>query len=299
VSADALRIGGVPEHFNLPWRLLLDAGALAPLGLEPTWRDYHGGTGSMIAALDDNRLDLATLLTEGAVAGIAAGVPLRIVSWFTATPLIWGIHVAASSALHTQQDLRGKRIAISRYGSGSHLMAILHAREQGWPSDELEFEVVRNLDGARSALAAGRADVFMWERFMTQPLVDAGDFRRVADYPTPWPSMVVCATTRLLERAAAGVAGAVQAALLFAEELHADAGSAHLIARRYGLREEQAARWLALTRWAPTVGISHQEIAPVIDTLSAAGLIEPSAAKLDYVQALPVVDDLVEDPDEA
>ena len=46
-----LRIGGVPEHFNLPWHLALEARRFEALGIEVTWRDYPGGSGAMAKAL--------------------------------------------------------------------------------------------------------------------------------------------------------------------------------------------------------------------------------------------------------
>ena len=39
----------------------------------------------------------------------------------------------------------------------------------------------------------------MWERFMTQPLVDKGIFRRIADCPTPWPCFVIAVRNEVLE----------------------------------------------------------------------------------------------------
>src|SRR6185503_12780182 len=68
-----LRIGGVPEHFNLPWHLALDEGAARAAGVDVQWQDFPDGSGAMAHALREQRLDAAMLLTEGAVAGIAAG----------------------------------------------------------------------------------------------------------------------------------------------------------------------------------------------------------------------------------
>src|SRR5688572_30158925 len=188
-----LRIGGVPEHFNLPWHLAREAGRFEHLGIEVAWRDYPGGSGAMAKALREGELDAALLLTEGAVAAVADGVPLAIVSRYTDSPLIWGIHVPAASRFLEVDELEGARYAISRTGSGSHLMAAVHARVQGWPVAGLALVTVGNLEGAVAAFAAGHADVFFWEKFMTKPLVDAGKFRRVGEFTAPWPAFVVCA----------------------------------------------------------------------------------------------------------
>jgi len=105
--------------------------------------------------------------------------------------LLWGIHVAADSPFQSLADLEHKRIAISRFGSGSHLMAIVHAKQMNWNLDQLEFVLVDTLDKAVVALQNKEADYFMWERFMTQPLVDQKIFRRIGECPTPWPSFVL------------------------------------------------------------------------------------------------------------
>ena len=70
---------------------------------------------------------------------------------------------------------------MSRMGSGSHLMALVAARQRGAPDPE--FEVVGDLQGARKALKNKEADLFMWEKFTTKPLVDSGEWSRVDEVP--------------------------------------------------------------------------------------------------------------------
>ncbi len=187
-----LAIGGVPEHFNLPWHLALEARRFAAFDIEVSWRDFPDGSGAMAKALREGQLDAALLLTEGAIAGVADGGGFQIVSLYADSPLLWGIHVPAASRFRAVAEIRGARYAVSRRGSGSHLMAVVHARDRGWTADDLEFVIVRNLAGAVDAFAAGAADVFFWEKFMTKPLVDAGQFRRIGDFAAPWPAFVAC-----------------------------------------------------------------------------------------------------------
>lgn len=71
-------------------------------------------------------------------------------------------------------------------------MTYVNAQNQGWDS-QIEFEIVHTIDGAVEALTNQKADYFMWEHFMTKPLVDQGIFRRLADCPTPWPCFVIAA----------------------------------------------------------------------------------------------------------
>lgn len=269
-----LKIGGVPEHFNLPWHLALDEGAARAAGVDAQWQDFPDGSGAMAQALREQRLDAAMLLTEGAVAGIAAGAGFKIVGLYTESPLLWGIHVPATSRFRTVGDLRGARYAISRKGSGSHLMAFVHARRQGWPLDGLELVVVRDLKGAIDAFAEGTADVFFWEKFMTKPLVDDGRFRRVADFTAPWPAFVVCASDAALARHGAALRALLAAVLERASTFAASAGAAAQIAARYGLQPRDSAEWLTGTRWATQPGVGRSSIAPVVDALRAAALID-------------------------
>ena len=186
-----INIGGVPEHFNLPWYLTLKNGEYKEKGINLRWKDYFGGTGAMNKALRDKDIDLAVILTEGIVTDIIDGNDSRIVQTYVKSPLIWGIHVAHNSSFKSVEDLKGKKAAISRFGSGSHLMAYVNAENHNWNLEmDLKFEVVKNLEGAVEALTNGAADYFLWEKFTTKPLVDSGIFRRIGSCPSPWPCLV-------------------------------------------------------------------------------------------------------------
>jgi ABC-type nitrate/sulfonate/bicarbonate transport system substrate-binding protein len=283
-----LRIGGVPEHFNLPWHLLLEAREAVRLGIEATWQDFPEGSGAMAAALRENRLDLAMLLTEGAIAGAATAADgFKIVSLYTESPLIWGIHVPAHAALRSVADIRGKRYAVSRRGSGSHLMSFVHAREQGWPTDSLDFVIVRDMQGAIDSFAADEADVFFWEKFMTKPAVDSGRFRRVGDFVAPWPAFVVCASNAALAQHGAAIAALLQSVCRFAADLAANDDAAELIARRYRLQAEDVRAWLATTRWAARPGIEAAQLTRPIEALRALGLIERRVQASQLIESLP------------
>src|SRR5258706_12606274 len=114
-----LKVGGVPEHFNLPWHLGLEAGVPQRIGVGLTWRDYPDGSGAMAAALRAGELDAALLLTEGAVAGVANGGGFTIAGLYTGSALIWGIHVAARARFMRGGDFCGARFGCSSLGAGS------------------------------------------------------------------------------------------------------------------------------------------------------------------------------------
>lgn len=284
--SSTLRIGGVPEHFNLPWHLGLEAGAFARKGLSVEWRDYPGGSGAMAKAIRDGELDAALLLTEGAVAAVSDGVELDIVSVYTDSPLVWGIHVPAQSRFTSVAELKGARYAISRTGSGSHLMAFVHARTQSWPVEDLQLVTVGNIDGAIAAFAAGDADVFFWEKLMTKPLVDAGKFRRVGEFTAPWPAFVVCAARVLDAERRRALGSAVDVALDEARKLRARADAAELIAGRYGLKAGDVAEWLRTVRWSERVRIAADDVAPACMALGSLGVLPRVVDAADCVAPL-------------
>jgi ABC-type nitrate/sulfonate/bicarbonate transport system substrate-binding protein len=197
---NTVKIAGVPEHFNLPWQLSIDNGDFEAQNINLQWTSVPEGTGKMCQMLRDGTTDIAVILTEGIVKDIVAGNSSKIVQIYVESPLIWGIHVAANSSYKTLADIENTKAAISRLGSGSQLMAYVNANNQGWKTDNLQFEIVNTIDGAVKALTAGTADYFMWERFMTKPLVDQGIFRRIDDCPTPWPCFVIAVRDEILEK---------------------------------------------------------------------------------------------------
>jgi len=268
-----LTIGGVPEHFNLPWHLAIEAGVPGRVGVTLRWRDYPDGSGAMAAALRKGELDAALLLTEGAVAGVANGGGFGIASLYAESSLIWGIHVPARSRFNEVADIRGARYAISRLGSGSHLMAFVHARSQGWPVDALELVAVRNLAGAVDAFATDAADVFFWEKFMTKPLVDAGKFRRVGEFLAPWPAFVLCVADRVAAPQRAALRKLLAAVLDEAKVLAHRPDAPAVIGQRYSLDPSDVEQWLRATRWAREVAIEPSHLTQVTAALKDLQLV--------------------------
>ncbi len=269
MADDPLRLGGVPEHFNLPWHLALDSPALADV--DAVWTDQPGGTGEMLAGLEDGTLDLVSILTEGTVSAIVDGLAAVIIQVYVSSPLQWGVFVPAESTLTTEDQLEGRPIAISRFRSGSHLMAYVQADRHGWRLDDGQFVVTGGLDGAREAFAAGKAEVFLWDRFMTRPLVDAGEFRQLGVEPSPWPSFVLAASTEAIIGRTAEVGRIVDAVVAEATSLHGRPDIGETIAERYGLRPDVAAEWLATTSFGPREPFDPSIGDDVLHTLTAAG----------------------------
>ena len=245
-----LKVGGVPEHFNLPWHLCIENDEFKNQDINVIWKDFPDGTGAMTRALRNGEIDVAVLLTEGAVKDIISGNEARIVQSYIASSLIWGIHVDAGSDYQSIEDLAGKKVAISRVGSGSQLMAYVNAQNQAWDPSKLEFEIVGDINGAVKALKEGRADYFMWEHFTTKPLVDNGTFRRVVDCPTPWPCFVIAVKNEILKIDYADVRKMIDIVNQKSSEILNIPGIDEVFAERYGQKIEDIRKWMEITSWS-------------------------------------------------
>lgn len=252
------RLGGVPEHFNLPIHLAKQCGQFEEAGIDLVWTDFPGGTGAMCSALKEDQIDCAILLTEGITADIVKGSPLKILKVYVESPLIWGIHVSAQSPYANIDLLEGKRYAISRQGSGSHLMSYVDADQRGWKISEAQMVVVGNLEGARTFLSEEKAEIFLWEKYMTKPLVDAGEFRRVGERLTPWPCFVFAASESFIEKHGSLLATFFKIVNKSVEAFMRNPDAPEMVSKRYSLKKEDAKVWFESTKWNTENGIDEK-----------------------------------------
>ena len=280
-----IKIAGVPEHFNLPWHLCIENGEFEAVGIDLRWTDIPEGTGKMCQMLRDGETDIAVILSEGIVKDITAGNPSKIVQVYVESPLIWGIHVGAQSKYKTISDLENTKVAISRYGSGSQLMAYVNADNQGWDTEKLQFEIVNTIDGAVKALTSGNADYFMWERFMTKPLVDKGIFRRVGDCPTPWPCFVIVARDELLKKHPNTLALILEIINSKTQKFKEIPSIDRTLAIKYHQQIEDIQEWLRLTEWSQKP-LSEEKLNKIQNQLIDLKIIDKKGTFAEIVKAL-------------
>ncbi len=274
---EKIRIGGVPEHFNLPIKLAQEDGSFASRGIETEWHDFYGGTGEMTQALRNDEIDVCVLLTEGIITDIINGNPSKIISNYVITPLIWGVHTGIDSQLTRHDEIYDQQYAISRFGSGSHLMAIVDANLQNKKLKQEQFVVIKNLDGAVTSLNADDTQVFYWEKYTTKPLVDAGKLRRIGEFITPWPCFVITARNAFLEQKPEAVIRMLRTIHDSCDRFMQDDQSIDLVAKRYGLQKEDAERWFHSTEWAIHGWVSDKMLHSVEYYLIQAGIIDEYA----------------------
>lgn len=281
-----IRVAGVPEHFNLPWHLGMERRAFVRAGIDVKWRTVPEGTGAMCKLLRDDEVDIAMLVTEGAVRDILNGNPSRIISPYVDSPLTWGVHVGANSGVNEAEQLKGVPYAISRPNSGSHLAAITYARSKGWAVGEKDLEVVDDLKGALARLAQPEPIAFLWEKYTTKPHVDSGALRCVDEYRSPWPSFMLVATEAILETHPKEIDRLLKVIRDQASGLMLKKTAPAMVAHRYGMALTDAQEWFAGVRWNTGAKAEVAMLNEVVTALSLAGFPPPAVGMEDKAAKL-------------
>ncbi|MBP6389872.1 MAG: ABC transporter substrate-binding protein [Flavobacteriales bacterium] len=274
MNSITLRIAGVPEHFNLPWHLGLERRAFVRAGIDLKWRTVAEGTGAMCKLLRSGEIDLAILVTEGAVRDILHGNPARIIATYVDTPLTWGVHVGAGAAITEPEQLRNVPFAISRPNSGSHLAAMAYAMAQGWNLSEEDLVVVNDLPGAVEALQGPSPLAFLWEKYTTKPLVDSGALRRVDEHRSSWPSFVIVASEAVLAEHPEPVKRLLKVIRDQALGLMSKKTAPEIIAKRYKMGLEDVRAWFGEVRWNTNGRLEDHALTAVAATLRQAGMLD-------------------------
>lgn len=243
------KIGGVPEHFNLPWRMAIEEGRFREKGIQLHWSDMGGGTGQMIRGLETGSLDIAVLLTEGITRAILKGLDAKVIQVYVTTPLHWGIHVPYRSNITSVDQLENETFAISREGSGSHLMTYVKASQESWDTSKLKFNIVGDIYGGLWALENDEAQAFLWEKYTTHPYTEQKKCRYIDEVVTPWPCFVIAARTEIVEEHGKALEVTCEIVNQKAEELKHKEDVVDLICWRYNLRHGQVENWLQETDW--------------------------------------------------
>jgi sulfonate transport system substrate-binding protein len=286
-----VNVGGVPEHFNLAWHLAIESGMFAEMGVQINWVDVPGGTGAMCKQLRNQELDIAIALTEGVVSDIVKDNPSKIVQFYVNSPLRWGIFVNAKSDICDVSQMQGKQYAISRFQSGSHLMAFVNAANRQLHIQPNDFVVVGDLDGARKALANNEAQLFLWEKFTTKPYVDNGEFRMIGECNTPWPCFVVVASNKFIQAHGTILNNILDVVNLHCTLLKNNTAAPHLIAERYGIQEQDAAQWFKELEYASHHEMGAEQWAKILDKLMEFSIIEytPELEQICYTKNIETI----------
>ena len=287
MKSTTIRCTGVPEHFNLPWKQALKKDLFVKAGINLVWETAYGGTGAMCNALREEETDMAIALTEGAISNIQRGLDAKICSFFVDSPLLWGVHAGAKSDL-TLRELQNKgQFAISRFTSGSHLMAFMYMKNLGVNSGDLKFNTIQHLKGAIEDLSVNPNQLFLWEKFTTKPCITAGQFKRVDEIATPWPAFSIIASNDLLENHEKALKTVLKIVQQEAKKLAANPkNTIELIAKEYHLPLADSKEWFSTLKWSTSTQADLSALDFVAIILDELGLTEKRALLKDFYHPL-------------
>ncbi|KAI8066784.1 hypothetical protein BC940DRAFT_301541 [Gongronella butleri] len=282
-----IRLGYVPEHFSTPLYIAQEQGFFKSHNVNVELVCCPGGTGEMTSKLQDKSLDVAIALTEGLVAGISKGHDFyKIVGTYVDAPLCWAISSGQESKHNSIDTLHKSTCAVSRLGSGSHIMAYVLADQQGWLGEDkqepFEYAVLHNFQAMRDAVNDESSDFFMWERFTTKPYHDSKEVKCIGQITPPWPAFMFAAHTDILAGSELPrvLAAIQQATALFMAQK--DNESIQHIIRILKYQEEDVRDWFKTVHYAPDhTAVSKKALETTLATLQKAGVVQDPLPALD------------------
>jgi ABC-type nitrate/sulfonate/bicarbonate transport system substrate-binding protein len=289
-SIAAITANPPAEHFSTPLEF-----AKKYYGLDSELLPYPSGTGHMVTALQAGEIDIGVGLTEGWIAALGKAqlkkedAGFKVVGTYVETPLCWAISTGAKrEELKGVESLKGKKVGVSRIGSGSYVMSFVLADQQGWldtSSDSPPFPVepLNTFANLRNGVNDGTADFFMWEHFTSKRYYDNGEIKRIGEIYTPWSSWKIVAVNSLLNVANASKPGMkeeledvlqkINKGVKHFEENQEEA--VQYISTKLDYSEEDAREWLKTVRFAKDVkGVDPQVVDKTVSILQKAGVLE-------------------------
>lgn len=269
-TSTALRVGGVPEHFSTPWHVAVDENAFADCPVNVEFITYPTGTGAMCADLSAGKIDMAMTLTEGAVRHQYRHDDVLIVAPYVETPLTWGVYVAKETTIKTLADCKDKRFAISRHGSGSHLMACVmsDAVSQAIIPEE-NFIEVGGIENLCHAIEQVEADCFMWEVFTTAPWLEKKEIQLLDTFPTPWPCFCMTVNSAYWQRHSDVIKQIIRVVHDISDSFNNNKCYAiEKIQKYYPMQEDSLNDWLAKTTWSTSMNITQCQVESILKSLA-------------------------------
>ncbi len=274
MSNQKIRIGGVPEHFNYPWKFALENNIFLKQNIEIEWFYYPSGTGSMIEAIRNKKLDIAIMLTEGAVASICNGLEAKIIKQYITSPLIWGIHTGKFSTIKGIGESKDKIYSISRFNSGSHLMAMLESHIRQSEINDSQWLISNNLNQSIIDLNENKADLFFWEKYTTKPFVDKGEINRISEFVTPWSCFQMVADVDSINEKKDEIMSVLKIINFVGKQFMTSDNSIDLIIENYNMLPEDAKNWFYSTEWNTDFDISEKMLFNVLFSLKSLNVID-------------------------
>jgi len=246
----------------------------------------------MIQSLKSNEIDVGIGLTEGWVGGLAKDGPkpiYKIYGTYVESPLRWAISTGAKRNDITEVQgpggLEGKKVGISRIGSGSYIMPFVLADNNGWlqPGKQpFENVILNDFKNLRAAVNDGRADFFMWEHFTTKRYYDNGELKKIGEIYTPWSSWKIVTRWHFENNTIDDMAKSINKGIKYFSR-HKDEAIKY-ISTNLDYSEADAREWIKTVEFADEVrGVDPAVVQKTVDVLGKAGVLDPEKADLESI----------------
>ena len=268
----------------------------------------------MVSSLRSREIDVGIGLTEGWIAGLgrkkdASTGNVRegeggysLVGQYVESPLCWAISTGLKRDFGDKEGkdslerLRGRKMGVSRIGSGSYVMGFVLADQEGWlessspasaaasgsvgskftspPEAPFSVHPLQTFAGLREAVNNGTADFFMWEYFTSKRYYSptaTHPLKQIGEIYTPWPSWQIVAADstdgrleEFFEKVNQGV-----------EYFQWNQGEAvEYISTQLDYEEEDARKWLGTVQFAGNIrGVRPGVVRRTVEVLVKAGVL--------------------------
>ncbi|EGV66729.1 hypothetical protein PSN45_003069 [Yamadazyma tenuis] len=287
-----LRVAYVPEHFSTPLFLAQEQGFYGNITIQ--FVPVIEGSGRLIKMLNTKEVDIAIGLTEAFISDIAKGnEEYKLIGTYVESPLCWAVSTGYDRSDITQlSDLQGKRIGVSRIGSGSYIMSFVLGLQEKFASPFFsDHPVLSNFKNLRDSVnlkfgSAGDgelsdSDAFMWEHFTSKKYYDTKEIKKIGEIYTPWPSWVVNCNSKLLEAEKPAIKQFLTGVRKGIEYFwaHQDEATTH-IATHLDYSKADAEKWIETVKFNNSVGDEPINRKTVVDNtakvLQTAGVLTDS-----------------------
>jgi NitT/TauT family transport system substrate-binding protein len=161
---------GTPTSGALPFVAAIGAGLDKKYGLDIEFTPFNGGAPAAQAMLA-GQSDVGDNSGGPVIASLATDTPL-VMTYVTRSNLTDNLYGSAN--VKSADDLKGKSIAISSFGSQSHAGALLALKSLGLTDKDVTITQVGNDSARLAALQAGSVAASMNDAEKEQQLKDAG-----------------------------------------------------------------------------------------------------------------------------
>ncbi|SCU85613.1 LADA_0D08570g1_1 [Lachancea dasiensis] len=283
----SIKVGYIPEHFATPLVFGDKKGFFKDQGVEVELVPFPSGSGHLIQSLNAKEIDVAIGLTEAFVRGIAdtekgTEPKYQVAGTFVKSALEWCVSTGAQrDDLGDLKALEGKKIGVSRIGSGSHVMSYVMALQLDFEKPFADFPVCDNFENLRKSVNSGESDAFMWEYYTSKKYLDSGEIKMLGHVSSPWPSWVVVKRTDLDAKHFQGFIAGLNAGIDHFNQ-HKDE-AIDVIVDHFGYSQEDAANWYKTVKYhtdCSDINDLHGVITGTLHILTTANVLKNKDEKV-------------------